>query len=303
MIEEHKIVDCASWLARRRKDVTASVAPALLCAEPITPFQLWADKSDLACAVEDTPSMLRGRRLQSVTLEILSEEHPEWNIWDPHLYLRDPAARIGATPDAFAVDPQRPGRGVVQVKSVEPSVFRAKWRDAEGNVECPLWIAVQTLVEATLAGADWACVAALVVGHGADVHVVDVPLVPAVFDRLRDRVAEFWEMVARKEPPPPDFARDGAAIAWMNRNPSEELADWSDWNEAPELAAEYHALGNLADECETRRKAIKAQIDFKLGSAECAKFGDKIFARRRIIARKGYTVAPTEYSKLAILWK
>ena len=84
-----------------------------------------------------------------------------------HLRLGERLLEIGSgTPDLFVECPER-GRGIVQIKSVEGSIFRKKWRDPETNeIAPPLWIAVQGIVEAHLDGAQWAAVAPLVVGFG-----------------------------------------------------------------------------------------------------------------------------------------
>ena len=178
------------WLALRERNIGASEAAALLGVHDyLTPFELYARKSGLVTAdVADNSAMRRGRLLEPVALQMLKEERPEWNV-DPNpmpggVYFQDTELRLAATPDALVVAPDR-GRGVAQVKSVEARAFADKWQ-RDDEVQPPIWIAIQVLVEAFLSGADWACVVALVVDHGIRIEVIDVPLHP--FPRIPDRV-------------------------------------------------------------------------------------------------------------------
>ena len=210
--------DRATWLSLRGQDVTASVAGALFGVhEYMTPFQLWALKAGrITDDPEETPAMRRGTLLEPVAVELLREAHPDWsmihNTGPDRVYYRDPAARIGATPDLRVHDPVR-GYGLVQIKTVEQGAFRRKWAaGGDGVIEPPLWIAVQALLEAHLTGADWVGVAALVCGYGLDLHEVRIPQNEGVVKRLYERTAEFWTMVGDGIEPSPDFARDGDTL-------------------------------------------------------------------------------------------
>jgi hypothetical protein len=270
--------------------------------EYLTPLELWALKSGrLAEDPEETPPIRRGRLLEPVALDVLREERPGWVVNRGAEYFRDPAARIGATPDAFAMDPERAGTwGIVQVKSVEPSIFRKKWRDEEGEIAPPLWICCQAITEMMLTGTSWACVAALVVGHGVDVHVVDVPAHIGIWDRLRTGVASFWEMVDSGTPPDPDYGRDGAIISALAGDEDGSTVDLSGWNEAFALAAEDSRLAGEIKTASARRKAIKAEVLHRMGSASIATIGGKTFATAKTVRKKAYTVEATSYRDVRI---
>ena len=97
----------------------------------------------------------------------------------------------------------------MQIKTVAPQVFASKWHNADtGEIEPPLWVAMQAMCEQHLTGADFAVVAALVVGYGLSLEVLPVPYLPHVVDEARARVKAFWEMIARGELPEPDYGRD-----------------------------------------------------------------------------------------------
>ena len=240
VIEQHRIADRVSWLAGREKDVTASVAGCLLGVHPYqTAFGLWALKSGrIQADPEETPEIRRGRLFEDDALQVLAEDRPSWTVTPANdVYFRDPLARIGATPDAYAVDPTRRGRGIIQVKTTSDLAFKRGWLDEEGEVELPLWIAVQAIVEAKLTGAAWAAVALLVVGSGLDLRVLDVPIHDGVYARLKDEVAAFWTMVASGTEPDPDFGRDAANIGRLYPDDRGTEIDLSRDNRLPTLLA------------------------------------------------------------------
>lgn len=299
-VERHEIASREQWLALRQPDITASTIGAMLgIHEYLTPYELFALKTGLIEEdPEETPAMRRGRLLEPVAIELIREEHPDWIVAAPRAYYRDPAARLGATPDVIAEHPDR-GMGVLQIKTVERSVFARKWR-GDAGVEPPLWIACQAAVEAHLVGAEWAAVAAMTVGFGLDLHLVEVPLLPALIERIRAEVAAFWRRVAENDPPPPDYGRDGDAIARVyadegtgpeidltTDNRTTALLDLWDVRRADEKAAA------------TDVRAIKAELLDKLGTAAGART-----ARGRLSAplvrRAGYAVGPAEYRQLKL---
>jgi len=291
MVEQHPFTDRAAWLLLRQKDITASVAGALLGVhEYQTPYGLWALKTgQIQEDAEETPAMRRGRLLEPVALALLGEERPEWKVIPNKTYFRDPVHHLGATPDAFATCPER-GMGIVQVKTVEAGIFRRKWVDSEtGEVELPLWIAVQAIIEAHLTGAKWACVAAMVVSHGLDLQVVDVPIHPGIVERIRTAIHEFWNLVESGQAPDPDYSRDGALLARLMVQDNGGEIDLSADNMLPiileereRLKAEIKANGERCDE-------IDAEVRAKVGEAQVGRMpGWKITLKTQ--HTKAYTV-------------
>lgn len=278
MIEKIKIESRDVWLKLRQQDVTASSAACLLgIHEYQTIFSLFALKSGaISDEIEETPAMRRGLLLEPIALKLLREYRPDWEIkWNGtpgelgEFYYRDPEFRLGATPDCFVIDPKR-GRGIVQVKTIESSIFRKKWFGDEDEAECsemlpPLWTAVQANIEADLSKANWAAIAALVVGSGLDLHVIDVPLHAGVMSRVREAVTEFWRRVAAKEPPDPDFGRDGRTIAALYGEDNGLEIDLSGDNEIRGLLEERESLMAINKPNDARLEEIKAALKFKIG--------------------------------------
>lgn len=303
-VERIPIGSRSEWLALRKPNIGASVAGCLLGVhEYQTAYGLWARLTGaLAEDPEETPVMERGRLLEPVALTLLSEKRPTWKV-APNpvpggVYLIDRAARLAATPDAFVIDPER-GPGIVQVKSVEPGIFRRKWRDPEtGETAPPLWIAVQSLVEADLAGASWAAVAALTVGYGLDLHVVDVPLHAGVVARVRAAVDAFWRMVEEGRRPDPDYARDAELIADLYAEDDGTTIDLRSDNRIVDLLAERTARQADRKAADDDLQQINAELFAKLGPAAAALTRDGVLTAKTI-RRKSFTVPEGSYRRLA----
>ena len=295
-VEQHPVTTRGEWLRWRKQDITASGAAALLGAHPfVTAYGLWAEKTGAVVSDDEmTEAMERGIELEPIAVKRLAKKQPTWRVEQPNTYYRDPVTRLGATPDCFAHDPERDGFGVVQVKSVEPSVFRKKWRSEDGEVEPPLWIVVQAIIEAHLTGASWAAVAALVISYGIELHVVEVPLHAGIIDRIKSETAAFWEMVAGGQRPDPDWKRDGRLIEALY-DPTGEVIDLSEINYLPELADEKDALSAQKAVADLRLKEIKAEFLARLGSASAARIADGRIITAKRVNKAGYSVKPSSY--------
>lgn len=274
MIERIPAGDRATWLELRKQDVTASSAAALLGVHPfISAFELWALKTGrITEDPEESGPLRRGRLLEPVAVQLLREEKRQWDIRHntgaKQVYFRDPAIRIGATPDVIAMDPDRPGFGVVQVKTVEPGIFRQKWRNEAGEIEPPIWIVIQALIEAKLTGSSWAAVAPLVVGFGVEMPIIDIPIHEGVYERICAEVQAFWQRIADGVEPSPDYGRDGALLARLLIQDNGQEIDLSADNMLPALLDERETLKGQIKAHETRCDTIDAEIRAKVGEAQ-----------------------------------
>lgn len=294
--------DREKWLALRSRDVTASVAGALLGVHPyMTPYGLWALKSGrISEDPEETAPMRRGRLLEPVAVQILREEHPEW-IFEPYplgSYYTDTEARIGATPDLLARD-QLGHLGVIQIKNVEPSVFRRTWKDDEDEVAVPLWIAVQAIIEAHLTGAVWALAAPLVVGFGVEMPLIRIPIHAGLIDRIKSEVAAFWRAVESGNAPDADYNRDGKLLE-KAYSPNRPFADLTGDNALVAFADERAQLSASKSAAEKRISAIKAEFLMKLGDADAGLLADGRWLIGNRVNRKAYAVAESSYVTVTI---
>ena len=301
-VDRFPVTDRAAWLRMRERDVTASVIGSLLGVHEFeTAYSLYARKTGALVPDDDqTAAQERGTLLEPVAVELLRRRQPGWQVEYPvGWYYRDPRARIGATPDALAVDDE--GRLVnCQIKSVEATTFRRKWIDPETReVSPPLWIAVQSMIEAHLTGASRAVVLPLVVGYGLDMPVVEVPIHAGVIDRCKTEVAAFWRAVEAGTPPDVDAARDGALLEQLWTGGADPV-DLSGDNAIHDLVAERERLSTDKTGAEKRLKAIKTEILLKLGQASAGRLADGRVITIKSVERAGYTVEPSSYVDLRI---
>ena len=307
-IARFAITDRASWLARREKDVTASVAAALFGPEVhpyATPYGLWCLKRGLVPEnAAETSAMRRGRLLEPIALQLLQEEKPEWIIQPHRYYYRDGEHRLGATPDALASRPDVEGTGVVQIKTVGHWAFKRGWRGEDGEVEVPLWIAVQASVEAALTGAKWAAIAAMALGDGGlEMHVVDVPLRPQLMVKLRVLVADFWRRVGANDPYPPDYGKDAATLARVYADDDGGEVDLTGNERALELVKErdrLKAIEAAGDAAGKERKPLDAELVHLLGNAARGTLGDGRMITAKTVKRGEYVVKATSYRTVKV---
>ena len=85
MIERIPITSREQWLELRRSAVTASDVGAIFGLHPYkTPLRLWADKTGVNLEDVENAAMRRGRWLEAAVLSACREQHPEWQIMQPH---------------------------------------------------------------------------------------------------------------------------------------------------------------------------------------------------------------------------
>lgn len=302
--------DREAWLAARGRDVTASVAGALIGQHPyMTRYQLWAEKtgrltpenrSELAHQIgadEITISPLEmGLFLEAPVVDIVRLVRPNWTVEFPlgMRYFRDPKARLGATPDAFATDYHRAGQGVVQIKTTSEDIFRRDWLDQDtGEIILPLWIAIQTIVEADLTGADWAYVVVFVRGRTNRLFFIEVPINAAIKRRVRAEVAEFWRMIRAGESPPIDWDTDGETVLEVFGKSTPDRRDLTGDAEADKLISDYADARDLANAASKVAADFKPKIIAKLGNSEIGETKNwTVFAGT--VYRGGHVVQPSE---------
>lgn len=296
-IERIPITDRESWLRMRKQDVTASVIGALWGVHPYqTPLGLYVEKSGVDIPEIDNAVLRRGRLLESAVAQAVAEERPDWSVTKATAYLRDPTARIGATPD-FWIDGDPRGRIVMQAKTVAPSVFKKQWTEDMP----PFWIVLQAHTEAMLAGAALGIIAALVIDPWKlDLHIYDVPRNATAEKKIMDGVRQFWADVEAKREPKADYKLDGALLAQMFEHETPgKIVDLTNDNMMPELLDERERLSDAIKDAEIKKKTIETEIKAKIGDAEFALTRAKRISWKTV-NRKAYTVAATSYRQLRV---
>jgi predicted phage-related endonuclease len=299
MIERRPITDRNEWLAWRRQDVTASVVGALFGAHPYTTaLHIYAEKRGVEFPDQDNKVMRRGRWLEPAVAKAVEELRPDWKLEAPNVYLRDPDIRLGCTPDFYIHDPVR-GLGVLQCKTVAPSVYARDWHNGS---EIPFWIVLQTLTECMLADAAFGAVAALLVdAHAMDCAILEVPRHADSELKILVAVRNFWQQVIIGIEPDPDFGRDADVIKLLTpRERPGKAIDFSRHNELPAMLDERADLMAVIKDADDRRSEIEAQIKYLMGDAEFANGLPDWHITYKTQKRAGYTVPPKEPRVLLI---
>jgi predicted phage-related endonuclease len=301
-IERIPVTDRATWLALRMRDLTASDIAAVAGADPgRTALKVYAEKAGIIAQPDDSTIMRRGRWLEAAVIEALRDERPTWEIRRASVYLRDPAIRMGATPDAVAIDPARPGVGNVQCKVVSRPIFEADWDSDGETVRAPLNFQVQTLSESMLIDATWSVIAALVIDtYSAELVIAEVARHEGAERRIRETVTKFWSDFELGRQPPPVYARDLDVIQAMHpTSVAGTKVDLTGDNRLPELLARRARRKAYLKAAGEWVEAADAEIKHKLGDAEEGLIpGWKITNKSQ--SRKEVVLPPTSFRVLRI---
>jgi predicted phage-related endonuclease len=299
-IECHPVVSREQWLELRRQDVTASRVGALFQVHPYeTALRLYAQMT--GTEFEDKPEnkvMRRGRWLERVVGDAVTEVRPEWSVTPVGAYYRDPDRRLGATPDFWILNDPR-GRGVLQAKSAAPSIFNSEY---DGGQAVPEWILWQLRTEMLLTDAAFGAVAVLVVDpYDMDVAITELERDGGCERELLEAVGRFWYNVKLGIEPAPDFERDAATVRALHRREVPgQVCDLSGNNQVPELLAGRAAYLEAIRDNKARCEAIETELRFLLGDAERAEGLADWHMTYRTEHRKEYTVPASSSRVLRI---
>lgn len=302
-------IDRAAWLALRAHDITASDVPAV-CGEGLygSPAKVWAEKRGLLPPQEMTAAMERGLWGEAAVFEALAWKQPEWELRRAKVYLRDPAARMGATPDGAAIVPGRDGVVVVQAKVIAEPIFRDDWLvdpddDIEfGEAKPPLAYQLQTLVESMLADACAGALVVLVVGMFKwTLRTFWIERHAGAEAMICERVASFWrDYLDPGIQPPVDPTRDSELVKrlWPQDDGSE-----IDLSAHPAAGAMVDERENIAARMKAdkgRRDEIETSIKGLLGNSTYGRLADGRLISWKLQQRAAYSVEATEYRVLRV---
>jgi hypothetical protein len=293
-VERHPVTDRASWLAMRGRDLTASDVASICGCGYRGPLEVWAEKTGKIPPKGDSPILRRGRWLEPAIWAAVQDTNPSWTLRAAKTYLRAPALRFGATPDALAVDPDRKGIVLIQGKVVAQPTFIADWcggaRD-NPSPTVPLGYQLQTLSETMLAEAAFGetihpVLAALVIGSfTAELYMIPVERHFGAEERILGAVKQFWEMTDAGQQPAADPDKDHDAVRKLYAVDDGSTVDLTGDNSIPSLMDERKRLGEVENAAKARRDVISTEIMAKMGNASFA-----VIAGGRKISCKTTTV-------------
>ena len=274
-IERREITSREQWLEWRKSDVTASDIAAVMGVDADkTCAKVWALKLGIISEAARSEFLEYRECQEGAVLRWLKRyKCPHWDIVEAETYWRDPDIRLGCTPDAMAIDPDRDGIGCVQIKTVRQDIFEDEWVMPDGKIEIPLAYQLQTQTEAMLTGAAWAVVATEVMGFGTgSFFTQEIELEPALEPRIKDVVVRFWADTLAGKTPRFDFALDADVIEAMHRKPlvKEPPLDLAADNRLPELLPMRKRRKDYISRAQKWVERADAEIKDKLGGHESA---------------------------------
>ena len=262
-IETIQIQSQDQWLAERVKDVTSTEVSALFDLNPyLTQFELYQQKSTgQVVKIPENTRMKWGKRLEApIALGVAEDEG--WDISKLDVYMRQTETRIGSSFD-YMITSSSDGPGIMEIKNVDGLQYRQKWTEDEAPEHIELQIQHQMLVS----GMKWTALVAMVGGN--DPKIIYRNFDEDIAKSIAERVAAFWSMVLSGTAPSADYSRDADAIISAYRQVhAGQIFDATGDNEIASMVMDYQTMGAALDDLETRRKAIKAQLLEKIGTAE-----------------------------------
>lgn len=299
MIVRIPITSREQWLRERSKDVTASVVGALRGLSPyVSRLKLYKMHTGFEFDTTANVRMRRGLLLESAIAQRVAEDNPGWFIAPAGVYLRDPTAMLGATPDFF-IDTDR-GRGVLQTKLVTAQAFKSGWI-VDGEPQVPTWIMLQTLTEAMLSDAAFGKVGVWIDDpFRDDCYVFDIERHAGAEAAIYADVARFWDDVAHGREPDADPQVDGdlVKLLYPSSDPLHHV-DLSHDNYLTDALAERVRLKADVKSAEARIDEIETELRARMGAAEIAHFSGFVVSNKTQ-TRKSYTVKETSFRRLTV---
>jgi len=310
MVERVPITTRDELLLERRKFIGASEVP-IVCGDSEwgSLAVLYAEKKGQREPLADTPAFRRGRWGEAAAFEALADERPEWSIKRAWVHVRDTERRIACTPDGFATRGGDNRLSVVQAKTVTRSAFRKYWLNdpaddiAHGEATPPAAYRLQTLTEMMLNGLDSGVLAVLVHGEWEwDLRVFDLERDSLVEDRIHYHCEKFWrEHLDPGIMPPFEPRRDEALVRALYPADDGSELDMSTDNRALVLVEELTEVQAGKKRLELSERAIKTELQGKLGTHTFGKLADGRRISWKQQHRNGYVVGPSDFRVFRIL--
>ncbi len=254
----------ADWLQLRTKDVTSTEVSALFgCSPYLTKFELWhRKKTGVIVEFQATERTEWGLALQDA-IAVQAAKKQGWQIRRMTEYIRDTELRMGASFD-FAIQPD----GLLEIKNVDSLQYKNGWLVNGDDIEAPPHIELQVQHQLAVSGRAYAYIGALIGGNS--LKLIRREPIPAVIAGIRQKVAEFWEIIDANEEPSPIYPDDTEAVIRLSQyaEPGKVIAGTE---EIALLAAQYKDCRESMKAREKQAETIKAEIMRLIGDAEKVK--------------------------------
>lgn len=301
----------AEWLHAMRPNYIGASEVPIVVGESMwgSLAELYAAKRGLRPSPAETPAMRRGKWLEAGVFEALAHERPEWQIRRAKVHVRCDDRRLACTPDGFAVRPGYDGIGIVQAKVVARSVFRNKWLEdpadsiEHGAATVPAHYRLQTLTEMMLNDSAWGILAVLINGeYSADLRIFEIDRDEVLEDRIAYRTAEFFDKYLDPGIMPPfEPQRDEALVRQLYPKDTGATIDLTGDNRALVAVEELTETQAARKRLESTEKALKVELQGKLGEHTYGKLADGRRLSWKLQHRNAYTAPPSDFRVLRIL--
>jgi len=165
----------------------------------------------------------------------------------------------------------------------------------QGTDQLPDEWLIQCHQQANIYGTNRVHLLALIACRECRLFTVEVD--PVAIARIQDGVVRFWREHVLAKVPPPATAADLKVLAAIRPEADTEIRLDQAGNY---LATEWLSARERASDAAKVADARKAELLQSIGTAERAVASDGTVFRRRVVQRKGYTVAATDYVSLTV---
>lgn len=276
--EFRRITTREEWLSWRLNVLTGGDVAAIAGVNRYrTPLSVYVEKAGVnVFPSAENNLMTRGRWFEHAILAGLRERYPRWKIIKANVFLIDADRRLGGTPDFVAIDPERPGYGIIDGKVVMRRVFARTWMRMEddeeidevdeggGGAVVPLHHQLQVIHYAKLSGATWAAVAPMVMSEfRADLLCCDVPIHEGAWQRVLREAAYFWREFDAGRRPTYDRERDQEVLRALyphEGDTGDPPYDLTGHNRIITLLEERAALKGAVKDAETEISNIETDV-------------------------------------------
>ena len=300
------------WLKARAKVLTSTDMGILLGVSPYdTKLGLWyAKKSGIIQEIPQTDRMENGTHFEPSIAELIAVKN-NLQIKPFKAFISDSTLRIGSSfdfqitsvfPDSLFFDRFRGlGSGLLEIKSVDPLIYRDNWDEHADTI--PYHIEAQVQHQMLVSGLKWALVGVMV---GLQKHAVFYrEAKPAIHARLLREAKDFWASIDANTPPPIDFAKDGKYLKTLLGDASGDAYDATTDQTLLGLIDQFKAIvrDEEAYDFEKRKEVLKNRILHHVGNASSiVGNGFKITASRtKNTPEKTMTITPNDVGKTITL--
>ena len=277
--------DREAWLEARRSGIGASEAGAALGFSPFcSPRELYLQKLGEAPETEENEAMLWGNLLEpAIAAEY--ERRTGHRIAAQQVFLRE---EVGGVPLLATLDGSVSDAHLVEIKTT--STWGGREIGEAGDDLPEHWL-LQAQQQMRVAGAERVDFAILIAGQRLEIRTVERN--DAIIANMVPRLAEFWQRVQRREPPPFSSRRDRQLMHLIYPGCEGEV-DLGD--DLTAVADRYQTIGEELKDLEGLRVGLKAMILDRMGNASLGRLPDGRVVTRRIQnipesvqTRKAYT--------------